>query len=103
MGSVRVGAVHRGQVSLKALVRKSVNEIENIYEEPQPVWEKEVFEAIENNDVDRLRLIPIELGFHHENWKFIQDISVRLSDHEDAWVRANSLLGIEYAARFRGR
>ncbi|MBK1791003.1 hypothetical protein [Persicirhabdus sediminis] len=74
-----------------------------IYEEPKPITEKEVFEAIEKNDVERLLMIPIELGFHHDNWRFIQDISVRLSEHSDPSVRANSLFGIEYAARFKGR
>lgn len=78
-------------------------EPERIYEEPKPSTESEVFDAIRRNDVDRLLMIPIELGFHHENWKFIQDISVRLSEHEDSRVRANALFGIEYAARFRGR
>ena len=74
-----------------------------IYEAPEPRSEQEVFDAIRRNDVERLLMIPIELGFHHENWKFIQDISVTLSGHEDPRVRANALFGIEYAARFRGR
>ena len=74
-----------------------------IYEEPKPTTEAEVFDAIRWNDIERLLVIPIELGFHHENWKFIQDISVKLSEHEDPRVRANALYGIEYAARFRGR
>lgn len=59
--------------------------------------------AIARDDVDLVRQIPIRLGFHHENWKFIQDVCVRLSDHRDAFVRSNSLLGLSYAARFRGR
>jgi len=76
---------------------------DHIYEEPQPISDKEVMEAIASNDIGRLRLIPIELGLHHENWKLIQDVSVRLSAHPDSGVRANALFGIEYAARFRGR
>jgi hypothetical protein len=76
---------------------------ERIYEEPKRIIEQEVFEAIRRNDIERLIMIPIELGFHHENWRFIQDISVKLSEHEDSRVRANALFGIEYAARFRGR
>ena len=78
-------------------------EPERIYEEPKPITEQEVFDAIRRNDIERLCMIPIELGFHHENWRFIQDISVKLSEHEDRRVRANALFGIEYAARFRGR
>jgi hypothetical protein len=78
-------------------------EPERIYEELKPITEQEVFDAIRRDDVERLLMIPIELGFHHENWRFIQDISVKLSEHEDSRVRANALFGIEYAARFRGR
>jgi hypothetical protein len=76
---------------------------ERRYEEPQPISESEVLDAIARDDVERLLMIPIELGFHHENWRFIQDIAVRLSEHPDPGVRHNSLFGIEYAARFRGR
>ena len=76
---------------------------ERSYREPQPISEKEVFDAIRQDDVERLMRIPIELGFHHDDWRFIQDISIRLSDHADPRVRRNSLFGIEYAARFKGR
>ncbi|WP_153067365.1 hypothetical protein [Steroidobacter cummioxidans] len=60
-------------------------------------------DAIANDDVERLRTLPIDLGFNHENWRFIQEVCVRLSEHRDPWVRSNSLLGLSYAARFRGR
>jgi len=76
---------------------------QRIYEEPQPISEREVFEALKEDDVERLLLIPIELGMNHDNWRFIQEISVRLSEHADPRVRANALFGIEYAARFKGR
>jgi len=74
-----------------------------IYESPQPISDGDVIAAIKKDDIEVLRLVPIQLGFHHENWKFIQDVCVRLSEHPDAWVRHNSLLGLSYAARFRGR
>ena len=77
--------------------------IKRIYEEPREITEEEVFDAIEQDDIERLIRIPIRLGFHHENWKFIQDISIRLTEHPNANVRANAFLGIHYAARFRGR
>jgi hypothetical protein len=78
-------------------------EPDRIYEEPKATTEGEVLDAIARDDVERLLMIPIELGFHHENWRFIQDIGVKLSGHADPRVRANALFGIEYAARFRGR
>jgi hypothetical protein len=67
------------------------------------VSDREVMDAINGDDLEVVRLIPIRLGFNHENWKFIQDICVRLSAHRDSSVRSNSLLGLSYAARFRGR
>ena len=60
-------------------------------------------DAITRDDVERLRTLPIDLGFNHENWRFIQDVCVRLSEHRDPSVRSSSLLGLSYAARFRGR
>src|SRR5688572_9182858 len=73
------------------------------YCEPRPVSDREVMDAITNDDVERLRILPIGLGFNHENWRFIQEVCVRLSEHRDPWVRSNSLLGLSYAARFRGK
>lgn len=55
------------------------------------------------DDVERLRTLPIDLGFHDENWSFTQDVCVWLSGHPDPWVCSNSLLGLTYAARFRGK
>lgn len=76
---------------------------ELVYRAPQPVSDREAMDAIAQDDVEALQLLPINLGFHHENWRFIQDICVRLSSHRDPWVRSNSLLGLSYAARFRGK
>ncbi|MCB1134234.1 MAG: hypothetical protein KDN05_24160, partial [Verrucomicrobiae bacterium] len=72
-------------------------EPERFYEEPKVVTERDVLEAMARDDVECLLRIPIELGFHHENWRFIQDVAVRLSAHADPRVRANALFGIEYA------
>ena len=74
-----------------------------IYRAPGAISDREAMAAIASNDIDRLRTLPIDLGFNHENWRFIQNVCVRLSEHPDSWVRSNSLLGLSYAARFRGR
>lgn len=77
--------------------------MEKLYREPMPISDREAMDAIATDDVERLRTLPIDLGFHHPNWRFIQDVCVRLSDHHDPWVRSNALLGLSYAARFLGR
>jgi hypothetical protein len=74
-----------------------------VYRAPEAVLDREAMDAIARDDIERLINLPIDLGFHHENWRFIQDVCVRLSEHRDWRVRANSLLGLSYAARFRGR
>lgn len=74
-----------------------------IYRPPQAVLDRDAMDAIAQDDIDRLITLPIDLGFHHENWRFIQDVCVRLSEHRDWRIRANSILGLAYAARFRGR
>lgn len=74
-----------------------------IYRKPEPITDRQVMDAISEDDPEVVRLIPIRLGFNHENWRFIQDVCVRLSEHRDPQVRSNSLLGLSYAARFRGR
>jgi hypothetical protein len=74
-----------------------------VYRAPKPVGDREAMDAIRADDVERLRTLPIDLGFNHESWRFIQDVCVRLSEHRDPWVRSNSLLGLSYAARFRGK
>ncbi|MFM1852128.1 MAG: hypothetical protein RIS54_1812 [Verrucomicrobiota bacterium] len=73
------------------------------YEAPTQVATREAMDAMARDDVERLRLLPIDLGFHDENWSFTQDVCVRLSGHPDPWVCSNSLLGLTYAARFRGK
>ena len=74
-----------------------------IYRHAEPVSDREAMDAIASDNVERLRTLPIDLGFNHESWRFIQDVCVRLSEHRDPWVRSNSLLGLSYAARFRGK
>ncbi len=50
---------------------------ELVYKEPEPITDREVVAAIKRDDLELVRLIPIRLGFNHENWKFIQDNSER--------------------------
>lgn len=60
--------------------------------------DSDVYEAINSNDEEVLRLLPIKLGFNHENWKFVQDICVRLSEHPNPDIRGNSLNALAYVA-----
>jgi hypothetical protein len=60
--------------------------------------DSDVWDAINADDVEALKLLPIKLGFSHENWRFVQDISVKLSEHPNEDVRGNSFRGLAYTA-----
>ena len=60
--------------------------------------DSEVWELIKNNDEEALITLPIKLGFCHENWNFIQMVSIKLSDHPNETIRGNSFFGLQYAA-----
>lgn len=60
--------------------------------------DSDVWQAIKENDLEALKLIPIKLGFNHDNWRFVQDVSIKLSEHPDENVRGNSFRGLAYTA-----
>ena len=65
--------------------------------------DSEIWEAIKNDDREALILIPIKLGFCHDNWRFTQEVSVRLSEHPDETIRGNSMRGFAYTAMNHGK
>jgi len=56
--------------------------------------DKEITQAIKENNIEILKDLCIPLGKQHENWRFAQDICVKLSDHENEGIRASALLGL---------
>jgi hypothetical protein len=67
------------------------------------VQDREAMDAIARDDIERLITLPFDLGLHHENWRFIQDVCVRLSEHRDWRIRSSSLQGLAYAAELHRR
>ena len=63
--------------------------------------DKEIINAIKNDDLDVLIEVCISLGFNHESWKFTQDICLKLSDHKNPLVRGNALYGLAHTARVK--
>ncbi len=68
-------------------------------------------DTLSNDDIASLLLseniedtikLPLLVGYNHPNWKFAQDLCIKLSSHTDWRVRANSLRGLEYIAKTRG-
>ena len=64
----------------------------------------ESIQAILNGDnlKDILRL-PLSVGMNHPNWRFAQDICIRLAKSSDIRIRANALRGLEYVAMTKGK
>ena len=60
--------------------------------------DSDVLKAIKSDDMEALKLLPIKLGLNHENWRFVQDISVKLAEHPNEDVRGNSFRGLAYTA-----
>ncbi len=74
-----------------------------VYRPVQPYSREEAEEAIRTNDIDTLVYVAFSTGMLGSDWKYAQDLCVRLSEHEHPIVRGNALLGLEYIARFQGK
>ena len=65
--------------------------------------DREIQDLIKEDDREALILLPMKLGFCHESWRFTQDICVKLSEHPDETIRANSFYGLQYTAMNLGK
>ncbi|WP_246070708.1 hypothetical protein [Paenibacillus kobensis] len=70
-----------------------------IYKPLDELSNDEINEIMARNELDELRSLPFSVGMYHPNWKYAQDLCIKLSQHEDAALRANAVLGLAYVAR----
>lgn len=68
---------------------------------PLPILRnKEEIERILNcGSVEDLLVLPLALGENFPDWKYAQDVCLRLAEHSSDNVRANACLGLAYIAR----
>ncbi|WP_444942018.1 hypothetical protein ACJJI3_07480 [Microbulbifer sp. ZKSA004] len=59
----------------------------------------DIWQAIRDDDVDSLLVIPLKLGFCHESWRFSQEICGKLIEHLNENVRASVIRGFSYTAK----
>jgi len=52
--------------------------------------------------MEELLVLPLALGEHFLDWKYAQDVCLRLAEHDSLLVRANACLGLAYVARTKG-
>lgn len=73
-----------------------------IYKPLRKLSDSQILIMIEHGNISELNDLPLSVGEYHPDWKFAQDVCVRLSDHYDALVRAKAVLGLAYIARTKG-
>jgi len=62
-----------------------------------------ILSILNGDNLDDLIRLPLSVGMNHNDWKFAQDLCIKLSSHSDWRVKANSLRGLEYIAKTKGR
>lgn len=73
-----------------------------VYKPLEQLSDIEINNILQKGDLEELIRLPLSVGEYHINWKYTQDLCVRLSNHENARVRANAVLGFAYIARTKG-
>jgi hypothetical protein len=76
---------------------------ERIYRPVELYTREQAEEAIRSDDIATLVYVAFSIGMRGSDWKYAQDLCVRLADHPHKTVRGNAILGLEYVARFQGR
>ncbi len=72
---------------------------------PLPIYrDRAQIEALLNcGNIEELMILPLAVGADFPDWKYAQDLCLRLAEHPDHRVRANSCLGLAYIARTQER
>ncbi|WP_233500621.1 hypothetical protein [Paenibacillus antibioticophila] len=73
--------------------------MERIYKHIEEYSDQEIEEMLERQEVEELMYLSLSVGMYHHNWKFAQDICLRLAQHENPIVRSNAIMGIAHVAR----
>ena len=73
------------------------------YREIGPWKHADVEQALRSDDVEALRIAVIGVSMHDDDWRYAQDLCVRLSSHPHFNVRANAVLGFAHIARVHRR
>ena len=63
----------------------------------------EIKRILSERTLEEITLLPLEVGMNHHNWKFAQDVCLKLAEHENEAIRANTVLGLAYIARTKGK
>ncbi|MEM9505356.1 MAG: hypothetical protein AAGA01_15520 [Cyanobacteria bacterium P01_E01_bin.43] len=72
---------------------------------PLPVFhnKEEIEKSLNLGAMEELLILPLVVGENFPDWKYAQDICLRLAEHSSDKVRANACLGLAYVARTKQR
>lgn len=77
--------------------------MERVFKPLDYLSNENVKEILESNEIEEIIRLPLSVGMNHPNWKYAQSLCVKLSEHNDVRVRANSIMGLAYIARTKGK
>ena len=63
---------------------------------------QEIDTALEEDDREILLFAGISSAQHDADWKFTQDLCIRLYEHTNKTIRGNAVLGLATVAQYRG-
>lgn len=70
-----------------------------VYQEITPTTREVVAQALLEDNVTALIRLVIAVSMYDPDWRFAQDLCVKLSSHPHANVRGNAVLGFGHIAR----
>jgi hypothetical protein len=73
------------------------------YEEPREWTRDEVERALRDDNPDALLMAVIAVSMNESDWKYAQDLCVKLASHPHFNVRGNAVLGFGHIARIHGK
>jgi hypothetical protein len=73
------------------------------YREIGPWKHEDVERAMRDDDIDALLVAVIGVSMHDDDWRYAQDLCVRLSTHPHFNVRGNAVLGFAHIAHVHRR
>jgi hypothetical protein len=63
----------------------------------------EIERLLSSGTIEELLILSLAVGENYPDWKYAQEICLRLAEHPNDQVRANACLGLAYIARTKQR
>jgi len=74
-----------------------------IYKQLDELSNDDIQRILDKNDINEMIYLPLSVAEYHPNWKYAQDLCVKLSEHPNSAVRSNAILGLSYVAEIQGK